>query len=165
MCLARTKLLLSGLLAVLLVAILAAATSVAAAGNPSATGGGTTEEAGKKSTFVFNAIEHKDGTVNGHLVYQFRGADVFIHMDIDCLNIFGNQAVLSGTVTKVTGTGANLFPFIFVGAPATFQVEDNGEGNNAPPDQISDLFFGVPDCHNFTTTTYLPISGNIQVKP
>ena len=97
----------------------------ASQGNPSATGGGTTEELGEKSTFVFNAVQHKDGTVTGHLVYQFRGADNTIKMDIDCLNIIGTQATMSGTVTKVTGDAP---AFIFEGQKAVFKAQDNGEG-------------------------------------
>src|SRR5437867_13098047 len=59
--------------------------SLAKGGNSSATGGGTTVELGQKSTFTFNAVQHSDGTVNGHMVYQVRGGDIVIHMDIDCL--------------------------------------------------------------------------------
>lgn len=129
---------------------------------PESHGGGTTEEGGQKSTFVFNAIQLKDGTVNGHLVYQFRGGDTSFRMDIDCLNIVGNRAVLSGVVTKVSG---NPPPYVFVGAPAVFQVVDNGEGGSAPPDLISDVFYQAPDCRNYSPQPYLPISGNIQVQP
>lgn len=131
-------------------------------GNRRATGGGTTLELGEKSTFTFNAIEHKNGTVNGHLVYQFRGGDVGIHMRIDCLNIILNQATLSGTVTKVTGTPP---AFIFEGQKGVFKVQDNGEGAAAPPDLISDLFlFAGATCNVPFPFPYLPIDGNIQVN-
>ena len=131
-------------------------------GNPSAHGGGTTIELGEKSTFTFNAVQHNDGSVNGHLEYQFRGGDITFHMDIDCLSITGNRATLSGTVTSVSGNTAG-FPFIFEGASAAFTVQDNGQGNNASPDKISDVIFGGLCIGNYPT--YLPISGNIQVKP
>ena len=130
-------------------------------GNPSANGGGTAEELGEKSTFAFNAVEHNDGTVNGHLVYQFRGGDIYIHMDLDCMRITGNRATLGGVVTSVSGNTAG-FPFITVGARAAFTVEDNGQGSKANPDRISDLLFGSTCAGNFNT--YIPISGNIQVK-
>ena len=134
----------------------------ASSGNPRATGGGTTEELGEKSTFTFNAIQHKDGTVNGHMVYQFRFADLGIHMEIDCLNIIGNQATLSGTVTQVTGDAPS---FIFVGQKAVFKVQDNGEGGDAPPDLISDVFlFASATCNVPFPAPYLPIDGNIQVS-
>jgi hypothetical protein len=141
---------------------LAISTSAASSGNPRATGGGTTVELGEKSTFTFNAIQHNDGTVNGHLVYNLRGSDISIKMDIDCLNIIGNQATLSGTVTQVTGTAPS---FIFEGQKAVFKVEDNGEGGAAPPDLISDLFlFAGATCNVPFPVPYLPIDGNIQVS-
>ena len=137
--------------------------TASAKANLRATGGGTTLELGEKSTLTFNAVRHNNGTVNRHLVYQFRGGDHGIHMSIDCLNISGNQAALSGTVTQVTGTPP---PFVFVGQKAVFKVEDNGQGAGAPPDLISDLFlFGTATCtiaYPFLNL-YLPIDGNIQV--
>jgi len=54
-----------------------------AAGNPHANGGGTPIEGGKFSTFVFNAVEHTDGSVVGHLNYKFRSGDISIRMDIN----------------------------------------------------------------------------------
>jgi hypothetical protein len=159
---ARAGLSLTTMVSVLLTIGVLYTTPVFAAGNPSATGGGTTVEGGEKSTFTFNAIQHKNGTVSGHLVYHFRAADFSFHMDIDCLRIIGNHAVIGGTVTKVTGPAP---PYIFEGAPAVFEVEDNGEGSAAPPDLISDVFFEVPTCQIFNAQPYLPIDGNIQVKP
>jgi hypothetical protein len=95
-------------------------------------------------------------------VYQFRFADVGIHMEIDCLNIIGNQATLSGTVTKVTGDAP---PFIFEGQKAVFKVQDNGEGSDAPPDLISDVFlFAGATCNVPFPLPYLPVDGNIQVR-
>jgi len=128
-------------------------------GNSSVNGGGTTEERGLKSTFVFNAVSNNQGT-HGHLVYQFRGGDISIHMDLDCLNINGNRATLSGTVSSVSGT--NIPGFIFVGQRASFTVEDNGNGGNN--DKISDLIlFGGASCAN-NWSTYLFIQGNISIK-
>ena len=133
------------------------------AGNPSVNGGGTSAELGDKSTFSFNAVQHKDGSVNGHMVYQFRGGDISIHMDIDCMNITGNRATLSGVVSSVSGNTA-AYPFIFEGARASFSVQDNGQGSSAAnPDAISDLLFGASCAGNYVT--YIPISGNIQVNP
>jgi hypothetical protein len=138
------------------------ATAALASGNPRATGGGTTVELGEKSTFTFNAVQRPNGTVAGHMVYHFRGADNTIHMDIDCLSIAGDSAKLSGVVTHVQGEAP---PFIFVGQDAVFTVVDSGEGGDAPPDLISDVFlFTGASCNDpFTPDPYLPIQGNIQV--
>ena len=136
-----------------------------AMGNPHANGGGTTIEVGEKSTFVFNAVEHPDGSVTGHLVYQFRSAGFGFQMDIDCLAIFDNSAVLSGVVTHLIGEVPPEYSFIFVGAEAEFAVTDNGQGKNAPADLVSDVLFGSGvSCEDGGGEPYLPISGNIQVS-
>jgi hypothetical protein len=143
-------------------------TTSAVAGNAHANGGGTTVEGTEKSTFVFNAVQQIDGSVVGHLTYHFRSANVTFHMQNDCLNIIGNSAVITGTVTMVTGTS---IPFIVPGARGIFQVQDNGEGSNATsPDLISDVIIYPPmsviDCRlTPAPAPYLPIDGNIDVKP
>jgi hypothetical protein len=148
----------------LLLTALMFTTSAAPAGSPRATGGGTTEEDGEKSTFVFNAIQNKNGTVNGHLVYTTRYDNIRTKMDIDCLNIVGNNAIMSGVITEVKGD--NIPAFIFVGQRAEFQVEDNGEGGDDAPDLISNLNLGPnASCNLIAPTPYLPIDGNIQVQP
>ena len=142
-------------------------TTSAIVGNAHANGGGTTVEGTEKSTFVFNAVQQIDGSVVGHLTYHFRTADVTFHMQNDCLNIIGNSAVITGTITMVTGTS---LPFIVPGARGIFQVQDNGQGNADPPDLISDVIIYPPmsmiDCGTTPVgNPYLPIDGNIDVKP
>jgi hypothetical protein len=137
-----------------------------AAGNSSATGGGTAEEAGGRSTFVFNAVRHKDGAVTGHLVYHVRGFPpdgLTIWMDLDCLIVVGNVATIGGVVTKAT---PEIPGFIFEGQEGAFQVVDNGQGANASPDLYSDLFLAPGQvCTNYPgAPAYVPVSGNIQVR-
>ncbi len=153
--------LLAGIMLILLLAV--NLTPAAAKGNPKATGGGTTVEGGEKSTFVFNAVQHKDGSVTGKLVYHFRSAGFSFRMNINCLKVTGNQAVLSGTVTQVTGPA---YSYIFVGQKGVFRVTDNGQGKNASPDLISDvMLFGGATCTTAAPPVpYLPISGNVQVS-
>ena len=151
---------LSAALAVLVAAPVFAA-SAGATGNPRATGGGTTLELGERSTFTFNAVQTPNG-VSGHMLYNIRAADLVIHMDLDCLNITGDSAKLSGVVTHVQGDPP---PFLFVGQDAVFTVTDNGQGSQSPPDLISDVFLetGASCTAPFTPVPYLPIDGNIQV--
>jgi hypothetical protein len=142
-------------------------TSLPAAGNAHANGGGTVVEGGEKSTFAFNAVQQTNGSVAGHLTYHFRLADVTFHMQNDCLKIVGtNKAVIAGTVTMVTGTS---LPFIVQGARGVFQVQDNGEANDVNPDLISDvIIYPVgfqADCMVVPPNPYLPIDGNVTVKP
>jgi len=151
------------LLVITLVVVIALpAASAVAKGNPKANGGGTTVEGGEKSTFTFNAVQRKDGTVKGHLVYHFRTAGFSFRMKIDCLRIVGNQAGLSGTVTKVSDSAPG---FVFVGQKGVFSVIDNGQGHGASPDLISDvLLYGGASCLNAFPAPYLPMQGNITVQ-
>jgi hypothetical protein len=73
---------------------------------------------------------------------------------------------MAGVVTDITpGLGD---PFL-VGNFIVFQVIDNGEGSNAPPDLISLTFFfpaGSPNpgCTGFGVFATIPIEhGNVQV--
>ena len=92
-----------------------------------------------------------------------------IHGTINCLSILadGKTAIMSGTVTQVSG--ANYIAFGFkVGDDAWFKVQDNGEGTNATKDSFSDVYayFDLEPC-TFDYGPYLfpVIQGNIQVKP
>jgi hypothetical protein len=88
-------------------------------------------------------------------------------MQNDCLKIVGtSKAVIAGTVTMVTGTS---LPFIVQGARGVFQVQDNGAGSDANPDLISDVVICpvgfMVDCTVVPPNPYLPIDGNLTVKP
>ena len=149
--------------------------STRAAGNQSVTGGGTTIELGKVSTFVFNAIKKKDGSVSGHMNYKFRGGPITWAADINCLTIIDSKtAIISGVITKAEGL-ENYFPpfvvpFFEVGRNTVFTVVDNGQGAGSSPDLISDIWVSENvneplNCNNFIPSpVYLPISGNIQIK-
>lgn len=134
-------------------------------GNQSVTGGGTAEELGEISTIVFNAVKKSDGSVTGHLVYHDRAEDVTFEADINCVTIDGNQARLTGILTKTFGPNADQS--IPVGSMVTFFVMDNGEGNGAPPDQVSNLYYTTNVLCNVMRPDliYIPINGNIQIKP
>jgi hypothetical protein len=135
-----------------------------AAGNSSATGGGTTEEGGAKSTFVFSAVQQKNGAVTGNLVYHVRAWDLTIMMDLDCLMVVGNAAAISGVVTKVSPEGLG----VYTGEQGLFYVVDNGQGANAAPDLLSDLYLGPGASCDLGFIPgydpYIPVSGNIQVR-
>lgn len=156
------------LLAVLLAAAVAPAPAVSAGQPPRATGGGTVVEGGERSTVAFNAVQHRDGTVTGHLVYHYRAGDASVRLDVDCLDVASTRAVLGGRVAEVRG---DVPSFITEGLEAVFQVEDNGEGAGAPPDRVSDLLFLVfdrtGDCHTLAPETppRRPLQGNVDVRP
>ena len=90
---------------------------------------------GCDANFAFVAIEKADGSVSGQWQDTFifdrddpgliRGVPV--HVTIDCLNVDGNEAWVSGVVTGGP----------FTGIPAITRVADNGTSANDPLDQIS----------------------------
>ena len=110
-----------------------------ATGVPSATGSGQfqfTSDAGVTAlrTFAFEAVKSSDGTVTGQAQVNNRATGQMLHIQIDCLNVIGNIAVLSGTATSASG------PDNSDGDAEIFGVEDNGQGATAGPDKVTRAF-------------------------
>jgi len=119
-------------------------------------------------TFTFEANLQTDGSVSGQ--YHYRDLEDGVPFDasgpVTCFVVHGNHAWLGGTIT------ASNDP-TYVGQDSWFQVIDNGEGANAPPD-ITTLL-GASDVPG-TAQAYCdaapnprfpwPVEdGNIQVRP
>jgi hypothetical protein len=151
-----------------------------AQGNPKASGHGnlTVGDFGQTRTFTFTAVQHADGTVTGQFEVNNPSFPIRVHGQIDCLKFDGNRAIASGPATQTTEPGV-----VALGRIAVFGVEDNGEGNNALPDQITtipdyDPAAGI-DCQDFSfngdnlmlngvgfvRSLRAIEAGNIQVKP
>src|SRR5262249_12366704 len=144
-----------------------------AAGSPivqSATGSGHfqyTSDTGVTDlrTFSFEARKLGDGTVSGNAQVKNRATGQTLNIHIDCLNVMGNVAVVSGIAWSATGPGNTN------GDPQIFVVEDNGQGANASPDRVTYSFGGTPfvctDIHNPTDIDpalfYDVDGGNIQI--
>ena len=103
-----------------------------------------------------------NGVARGQVQIDFSIPDVTFHMDINCLSVVGTDAFLGGTVTQTHD--ATQIP---VGTHFFFRVQDNGEGNAAPPDALS-FFFFVQDpgicTGNFLVDIFPWTHGNVQVK-
>jgi hypothetical protein len=141
-------------------------------GNVTVSGGGTTLEFGKKTTYVFNAVQ-REGKTTGHMLLKFRAAGGSLWVNVDCLRLFdGNKATMSGVITKIRlGPKANeefpVPPFIYIGGRVSFTVQDNGEGESASPDLVSDI--GVVSMDQPASCAdemllYLPLDGNVQIN-
>ena len=102
--------------------------------------------AGSVNSFAFNALKTADGTVKGQVTVQVRVTDPIAmwKLDVDCLAVSGNVAVLSGTISH------SSLPQ-FVGYGGWTAVQDNGEGANALPDMSTSIWAILPD--------YLPVPG------
>jgi hypothetical protein len=73
------------------------AASLAFASNPpSATGAGFF--ANSTRVFAFNAVGHSDGSATGEGALIIPGT-VFFHFKVNCLQVVGNVATVTGTIT------------------------------------------------------------------
>ena len=89
---------------------------------------------GTDGNFSLSAIQRADGTVTGQwqdTVFGRGNPAVGIHVEVDCLVVVGNDAWLSGIVTR---------PDSLAGLPAITRVRDNGTSANDPADQVSFTF-------------------------
>lgn len=124
--------------------------------------GNYTEADGELRTFSFHA-RTKDGVTKGSFVVNNRSNGHFLKGNIDCLNIVGNTATMSGTITS-----SSVEDLVPVGTKTRFGVVDNGEGSEAPPDRMSRFAnFSQASCDESPITFHsLTVEGgNIQVKP
>ncbi|MBZ0326498.1 MAG: hypothetical protein K8F54_02750 [Altibacter sp.] len=130
---------------------------------PSANGQGTlTNPDGSIRHFSFHAREKNNGSIQGNGVLTYGGGLLKIKFDIDCLQVMGNTAQLSGIITSWSDNPDG------VGWGIWFKVIDNGEGNNADPDEITRLGNNPDplDCTiDYGIELYQIEGGNIQVKP
>jgi hypothetical protein len=104
---------------------------------------GVGDKPGCDANFSLVALQRANGSVTGQWVDRFSQVNGGggIHVAINCLNVIGNRAYVSGVVT---GSGLSEQ----VGQDALTKVVDNGRSANDPPDQLSISFVdtGV-DCN------------------
>jgi hypothetical protein len=97
----------------------------------SATGSGHMVLGSGLRTFSFSAVERSDGGVTGQAQLVNRATGASGHLEVDCLNVVGNLAIVSGT-TETSRI-------------AIFAAEDNGEGADASPDRITLVITNDPE--------------------
>jgi hypothetical protein len=117
---------------------------------------------------TFNATKYADGTVTGQFEYHqvALGESFNFHVDVTCMNVYdGNRAKIGGVIR--VSNDPTLPPGVF----AWFQVFDNGEGQNAPPDQSTLIGFGDEAaneafCNSPDPPRFGPwdVEGNVQVR-
>jgi hypothetical protein len=103
-----------------------------------------------------------DGTVTGKLTDAWVSANnTAVHATVDCLVIEGNDAWMSGFVTKATPTTIGDF----AGTPFSIRVRDNGTTANDPPDQVGflELFGDAIDCMEKPDHELFDLHGQVQI--
>jgi hypothetical protein len=159
-----------GAVAVILALVGAAVAEAPAASQAvvaSATGSGhMVRPDGTFRSFSFSARRYGDGTSTGQLELNSRSFDVVVHIKVDCLRVVGNVAHMSGRITRINNPDEGE-----VGELNRVEVRDNGEGANAPPDQVSTIPAN-PDDADPTSCLDPPTNptirtvqrGNVQVR-
>lgn len=144
--------------------IVALACPSALAGGPAATGAGMLDQGGELRTFSFTARVMPDGSVKGMGNIHNRSQDNHVKFDIDCLDVAGNVATMSGRVTLTTVPE-------WADADVWFRAIDHGEGKGDPTDEMTlvGIFVaGGPPCgvdDAFVLGTLFELEGgNVQVR-
>ena len=119
-------------------------------------------------TLAFNARKYADGSVSGRFEYHqvVEGEAFIFNVEVTCMNVYdGNRAKIGGVI-RVSND-----PTLPPGGYAWFQVFDNGEGAQSPPDQSSLIGFGNEAANEaFCNSPNLPrfgpwdVQGNAQVS-
>jgi hypothetical protein len=89
------------------------------------------DKPGCDANFSLVAVQYADGSVKGQWVdrtSQVNGGGG-VHVAINCLNVIGNRAYISGVITQGNGDQ--------IGQLALTKVVDNGRSTKDPPDEIS----------------------------
>jgi hypothetical protein len=158
------------------------------AGGPSAladsggkvTGGGMYFNNTHPVILSVNAIQQKDGTVNGHFEqHNPDNNNLFVHGTVSCLDFVNDTTVLvSGFLTDVHNVPPG-FEYIQPGAAFLLFIQDNGNGSGGPADRVSfyfvnDVPFPCGDAEFIAGTaqlfqelpefTHLLTAGNVQVS-
>jgi hypothetical protein len=127
----------------------------------SAQGSGHITFGSNQEFITFNAVQHADGTVTGSATVHDVSAGVTARIDVNCLNVIGNTATISGIVTRSNDP-------TLVGFESIFQVVDGGEGKGSVDFMSLANFFAVGagnDCTIPGEFDLVPVDqGNIQVQ-
>jgi len=95
---------------------------------------------GCDANFSGSAVLRSDGTGQGRVVDIISGDGAGIYVDIDCVFVAGNEAWLSGVITR----GAAPSGFDLTGRPYIVRVQDNGDSANDQADGIRARFRSIP---------------------
>jgi len=97
---------------------------------------------GCDANWSLSAVKFANGEVKGQFSDIWPNGDGF-HAELDCLSVDGNNAWVSGVVTRGFFEG-----FDFTGVNVAARVRDNGHSRNDPADAISfsQFSFGPLSC-------------------
>ena len=127
-----------------------------------------TPQGGELRTFSFTAKQDSSGISSGQAQLDARTSGVVFHMTINCLNVVGNIATMSGVISQVNAIAASIGAA--PGDPVWFRVADN-KGTDSP-DQITFVFFNTPPlntpfpvCTDSDATVVADLGGEPSLVP
>lgn len=109
-------------------------------------------------TLSFGAFDHGEGNYTGQATFIDDSANTKITIDVECLTVSGNTAIVGGVVRK--STDGAFAP----GSGVIFSVVDNGEGAGSSPDAFSQPHPGGCGSAAKPPNPVPSDSGNIQVR-
>ena len=151
-----------------LVGVVAVAVTLVAAGGAlaavgaSASGSGTVLFGNTIEHIAFSAQQVAGTTAVGGATIHNVSAGVRVTVDVNCLNVIGNYAIVSGIVR--TSSDESAVP---VGSQAIFAVLDSGQGGGRDFASIANFYAvgtGV-DCTVPSEFDLVPVNGNFRVEP
>ena len=119
---------------------------------------------GTNSEFItFRAVQESGFVATGEATVHDVSAGVTARIDVNCLNVVGNTATISGIVTR--SSDPDRVP---VGSEGIFQVIDGGEGRGSADFMSLANFFAVGTGTDCTVPGEFDLAsvdqGNIQVQ-
>ena len=148
------------LAAIAAIALASAATAAAAVG-ASASGSGTVFFGNTVEHIAFSAQQVSGFAATGEATIHDVTAGVRVHVDVDCLNVIGNYAIVSGVVTQTSDPTA-----VPEGTQAIFAVVDNGNGHGDFASIANFYPVGIgPDCSVPSEFDLVRVHGNFTVRP
>jgi len=114
--------------------------------------------------YTQSAIRHADGTFSGEFELKSeQDTGLRVHGDVVCFKVIGNTAYLAGVIDQSDTEGAPPGSYVL------WNIVDNGEGANSPPDLTSDFYVLPLDLVTLQCTegidlgAFPVVNGNLQV--
>jgi hypothetical protein len=85
----------------------------------------------RHSVYAFHATLDATGKASGEAEVHFTSTPAHLHIDVQCVAVRGNEAWLSGPVTRSDNPDFDL------GSVFLWRVQDNGQSASVAPDRIS----------------------------
>jgi hypothetical protein len=120
----------------------------------------------RRSTYAFHATLDATGAVSGEAEVHFTSTPAHLHIDVQCVVVKGNEAWLSGPVTRTNN------PDYYLGGVFLWRVQDNGQGKSAEPDRISSFVWRPGQNYPASACVWQPESmvmepwtnGDVQIR-